>query len=174
MKYKAPKPLQLSNHNKEEPILGCQMIWCSIASLHWSIFLHTCDSFFHGTTIAFNFLQYFWLMKELHSVGLVRKFHHSLQNKAFETSCSDLNRTPPSSVGKHNVSHDTQCIPFSPTELLQKNCANILCNLLITPAGGFTADSKCIGILWRTWEISTARPPTERSLPFYDWSLSST
>lgn len=86
-------------------------------------------------------------MKELYSVGLVQTFHHSLQNNAFESSCSDLNPTTPSSVGKHNVSHDAQCIPFPPTELLQIYCANILCNLLITPAGGFTADSKCIGIL---------------------------
>lgn len=78
-------------------------------------------------------------MNGLHNEGLVLKFHQSLQNKALDTSCNDLNPTTPS-CGKHNVSHDAQCLALSPTELLQKK-ANNLYSLLVTEAGGFTIDN---------------------------------
>jgi len=86
-------------------------------------------------------------MKELPTLGFVRKFHHNLQNKDLKISFNDLKPTPPSSQGKHKFNYDAQCLLLPQIELLQNNCAKSLCSLLMTKLGGLTAESKCMGIL---------------------------
>lgn len=149
MLFKSPISIHLSNHILDcLPLIFHKMQW-STKSLSCNIFFHTWDPepVFHSILLECCFLQYLLWINILHIELLVQNFHHNLQNKAINTSCTLLNPNPPFSSRKHKELHLIQCLFSPPILFLQKNLSKILLIELKTLEKGFTTDRQWMGIL---------------------------
>lgn len=172
--YNAPNLVQFSCHTFVDPLFISHNISCFTSSLASNIFLQTCDPFLNCTTIGISFLQYLFHIKLDQRVLVVLNLHHSLANRAFDTSIRDLKSSPPSFLGRHKFCYLVQCLLLPSALLLQKNLANVLCKCSNTFLGGSSTESICVSILCSTEVINVVFPPYDNNFPFQECSLAFT